>query len=130
MRLHRLHPEQIVDKDVMFPAVWVEVSLVEVARHLNAEPAARDRGTLLLSYQVDLPGERAVVPAQVALIAFREDPEYTHVFVKEADLGTHPVEQLKMILRALHLNEFEVGWWTREGHAEWPGNRPGARLEV
>lgn len=64
MRLHRLHPEQIVDKDVMFPAVWVEVSLVEVARHLNAEPAARDRGTLLLSYQVDLPGERAVVPAQ------------------------------------------------------------------
>jgi hypothetical protein len=113
-------PGELRSAAEMLPALVVHAPIEEVEHLLNAtahsQPENEERVVLV---EVNAGIENH---AQVALISYDQEPEYVHLFVADRELGSHPSEQLRKIVRRLRLQKFKINWWTRRSDKSWPGN--------
>ncbi|NPT57376.1 hypothetical protein [Paraburkholderia elongata] len=116
-----IQPADLRSATDMLPALVVFAPIEDVENLLHAtahaEPESEERVVLM---EVSVDDDK---PAQVALISYDQEPEYVHLFVTDRALGSHPTKRLGRIVRRLHLDKFEINWWTRRSDESWPGNR-------
>jgi hypothetical protein len=121
MSISAIDPVELVSPEDMQPALALEASAANISRDLRVplQPFedGHGRGNVML-IRVSV-GD---TEAQVALIAYDEDPGFVHLFVGDRHLRGTPATTLRRIVAELHLGHFKAGWWNRPHDEKWPGN--------
>jgi hypothetical protein len=122
MSFSPIQPEDLISPKDMLPALALKADAPKVSSDLCVplRPFEDDLGAgQVMLIQIPMQDRREV---QVALMSYEGDPGFVHLFVGDEHIEGDPVRSLRTIVNALHLDGYEIGWWTRQSDAKWPGN--------